>query len=410
MKNIKASFYFYICLTVIGLAVGWRISEIPCFDKIIFDEGSFIQDAELLNKFLPSVNDHPPLGKQLMLLGSKIFGKNIHNYRVSSLFAGILIILAFLGAYFRDRDFKWILMGLFSAIDQLFIVYSSTAHIDIYLILFLCLAIIFASQRDALIAGLIFGFSCAVKWSAFPSILPLLLLITKGNKMADNQNSIKLIITFFCGTLFTYLSIWLCYCLPTFGTLGSIKTEHFRLLNTQLNRQFVTPFSVSPWNWIFLDGGIYLWFETYKNFVKVILALPNPVLWWTCICSIVCCATKKIFEFRDKTIGILNEEIAICIIGFIINYVFWIFMPRESFIYHSLTAYLWGLLLLANLFKSNVVLGKLILIFTVLVFYQWFPIGVGKPIEASHFDRILVLPKFYPDIRRCRMQSCPSLN
>ena len=146
----------------------------------------------------PAYVVHPPLGKWLIALGEKAFGNNELGWRFPAAIAGTLMILILIRVAYRL--FHSIVLagtaGLLMTLDGFQLVLSRTSLLDIFLGLFVLAT--FAAlvlDRDAyrrrwlraledgydpatarrlprivpwwlLVAGVLFGLACGVKWSA----------------------------------------------------------------------------------------------------------------------------------------------------------------------------------------------------------------------------------------------------
>ncbi|GAA1395295.1 dolichyl-phosphate-mannose--protein mannosyltransferase [Luteococcus peritonei] len=148
----------------------------------------------------PSFVVHPPLGKWLIALGEHFYGMNSFGWRVSSLVAGTLLVMATIRLARRLSRSTLVggIAGLLLALDGLAFTMSRIGLLDIFQALFLvCGVACVAADRDwfrhrlaaylehagwadlggsfgpglvlrpwRIAAGVCFGLACAVKWNS----------------------------------------------------------------------------------------------------------------------------------------------------------------------------------------------------------------------------------------------------
>src|SRR5688500_13272282 len=122
-------------LSAIAIAMGvlWRWADLGHPNQFTFDEYHFVENARNYLNGKADWNDHPPLGKLLMLPGIVLFGDNGWGWRAHAAVLGCLHIalMGFVAAgLFGSRRAGW-LAAAFVAIDGLFVSYSRTALLDV---------------------------------------------------------------------------------------------------------------------------------------------------------------------------------------------------------------------------------------------------------------------------------------
>jgi dolichyl-phosphate-mannose-protein mannosyltransferase len=186
-----------------------------------FDEVYYATEAQELLRYGYEDNRdymfivHPPLAKWLIALSSNIWGDNAWGWRVAPALAGagaVVLMVRIVRRMLRSNLFGGI-AGLLLAMDGLSIVLSRTALLDIFLQFFVLagfgalvvdrdgmrarLAALIADGADLtagvpslgprpwrLLAGVMFGAACAVKWTALYFFFAFVLLTLVWDRAA----------------------------------------------------------------------------------------------------------------------------------------------------------------------------------------------------------------------------------
>jgi dolichyl-phosphate-mannose-protein mannosyltransferase len=128
--------------------------------------------------------EHPPLGKLLIAGSIRLFGDNALGWRLPSLVAGmfaILLLYAIVRAAAADAWLGVLAASIF-AFDNLALVHSRIATLDMPLVAFLLLAVWLWLHRWRLAAGAVLGIAALVKEVAIYGLAALVLidLVTLG--------------------------------------------------------------------------------------------------------------------------------------------------------------------------------------------------------------------------------------
>lgn len=177
-------------LLVAGTAAT-RLPRLSIPRAFVFDEIYYAPDAaEMLRRGVEKGGVvHPPGGKWLISIGIRLFGFTPFGWRFAALVAGCAVVLL---TYIAARQIVPgrllpALAGGAVALDGVAFTTGRTAHLDVFLALFMTAAITFAlvAYRDPsnerrvrwcqLGAGLSLGLGLAVKWSAAFLVLALVL-------------------------------------------------------------------------------------------------------------------------------------------------------------------------------------------------------------------------------------------
>ncbi|HEX7672363.1 MAG TPA: phospholipid carrier-dependent glycosyltransferase, partial [Polyangiaceae bacterium] len=150
--------------------------------ELTWDEHHFVLNARNYLTHQHDWNDHPPLGKLLMVLWVWLFADESFGFRFSSLlfgFGNIFVARALAIALYRDRRAGW-LAAAFVAADGFLISYSRTALLDgvltTFVLLVAWLAVTARSPGRVLMTAVFIGCAANIKESGFGLGLPVLLL------------------------------------------------------------------------------------------------------------------------------------------------------------------------------------------------------------------------------------------
>ncbi|MBM4361220.1 MAG: phospholipid carrier-dependent glycosyltransferase, partial [Deltaproteobacteria bacterium] len=177
-----------LALLLVGIGVALRVQHLGRPGAFAFDEHHFVENARRFLSRRHDANDHPALGKLLMLPSMWLLGDRGMGWRGAQLVAGLaLIVLAgTLGArLFRDRRAGW-LAAAFVAADGLLVVYSRVALLDGFLGCFAMLAVWLSVRARGPLghagAGAAIGAAAAIKVSGAALGLPALALALRSRR------------------------------------------------------------------------------------------------------------------------------------------------------------------------------------------------------------------------------------
>lgn len=175
--------------------------------QLIFDEQYYVNAARvILGLHVPAHanyagsppgidpnHEHPPLGKLFIAAGMKLFGDTPLGWRFFSLVFGTLAVLLMYWVVRQARGGRWLGVGgaALMAVDNLMMVHGRIATLDVYVLVFLLLAIGLYLRGWWVGAGVALGLGLAVKLYAVYLVgvvvlLEVLLLrVRPGSPLAD---------------------------------------------------------------------------------------------------------------------------------------------------------------------------------------------------------------------------------
>jgi dolichyl-phosphate-mannose-protein mannosyltransferase len=327
-----------------------------------------------------AVTEHPPLGKWLIGLGIQAFGYRPLGWRIAPILAGILTVpLLYLLArrLLRSSLGAAIAAGLL-AIDLLHIVQSRVAMLDVFLTFFVVASFLFLivdRDRNAggavqsgpgrrgilsrpwlLAAGIAAGGAAATKWVGFlalAAIAWLSLLWAMGRQTSHGwrarlRDSVRtdartLVLAFviapflvyvvsFAGTIEGPILQW-----PwTPGSWGRhFLGIHKRNLQYHLTVRFVSPWMSPAWSWPLIKRPVTYFQESSEAGYRTIIAMGNPLVWWTSLVALGYLAGKVVRGKRSA------DPVVVVVTGFAVLYLPWLIVSAKRsviFLYYILPA------------------------------------------------------------------------
>jgi dolichyl-phosphate-mannose-protein mannosyltransferase len=327
-----------------------------------------------------AVTEHPPLGKWLIGLGIEAFGYRPLGWRIAPLIAGILTVpLLYLLARRLLRSTLGAAMaaGLL-AIDLLHILQSRVAMLDVFLTFFVVASFLFLiidrdhnaggapqsgpsrggilSRPWLLAAGLAAGGAAATKWVGFlalGAIAGLSLLWTMGRQTSHawrarlresiRAEALTLVLAFviapflvyvtsFAGTIQGPILQW-----PwTPGSWGRhFLGTHRRNLEYHLTVKFVSPWMSPAWSWPLIKRPVTYFQESSAAGYRYMMAMGNPLVWWTSLAALGCLAGKIVRGRRSA------DPAVVIVTGFAVLYLPWLIVSAKRsviFLYYILPA------------------------------------------------------------------------
>jgi uncharacterized membrane protein YgcG len=122
--------------------------------------------------------EHPQLGKIVIAAGIKLLGDNTTGWRITAVLFGAIAILLMYWLVRSAGGGQWLALGAASlaSADNLWLVHSRIAVLDIYVVPFMLAGVGFYLRRRPVIAGLVIGVGSCVKEFGAYAVFVLLLL------------------------------------------------------------------------------------------------------------------------------------------------------------------------------------------------------------------------------------------
>lgn len=451
MKKKKKFWGIFIVVIIIVLSIATHFAFFGHPNSTVFDEvhfGKFIS-GYLNHEYFFDI--HPPLGKLMISGVAKISGyktgfdfKEIgekypdNSYiwlRLLPVIAGTLLPLVI---YFLAKNLKFSTIASFAA--ALFIIFenailgqSSFILLDSMLLLFGFLGLLLfliARRRNSiwiyLLAFISLSFSLSIKWTGAAFLgLAIIIEIVDFIKHRIDFRPIPnfwpriLIIIFLPITIyFAIFSIHFALLNKSgegdaFMSKGfqktlsgnsyandpDIKPENILLKFAELNIEMYRsngritdqhPYASKWYTWPMMAKPIYYWNEAQGTNEAKIYLFGNPVIFWGSFSGIVILLLDCLFFFKEMCRKF--KTIIFILVGFILNYLPFVFITRPMFLYHYLTALVFAILALCFVIDLVQNTRKKIIIFVIILgiaiasFFFFSPLTYGLTLSPKSFQ------------------------
>ncbi|MBZ0158522.1 MAG: glycosyltransferase family 39 protein [Alphaproteobacteria bacterium] len=416
---------------------------------MFFDEIYFARTAyEYLNRLEPYENTHPPLGKVLISWGIALFGMNPFGWRIMGVVAGVAMVplmYLFGKRLFGKTEYAGIAAFL-TTFEFMRFAQSRIATVDVFAVLFIILMYYFmyrfssmrfseAGFRATLVplglSGLFFGMGVACKWIGLYAGLGLAVLFfyslydryreykdalrryhaKTSRKDAAEREKASAVISGYPGYIKkTILWSVLFFVIVPVGIYGVsyipfmvvpgpghslsdvvASQSHMYNYHKNLKQAVPHPFSSKWWEWPLIKRP--MWFYMGLNLppgkISSIVSMGNPAVWWG---GILCMAFLFVRTLQRK----VDWKIMFIVIGFAAQYVPWMLVPRETYIYHffaSTPFLILGTVAVIMHIKERSRRGPWLLYsylgLVLLLFVMFYPILSGFEIDKAYAARFL---------------------
>lgn len=182
-----------LCVVAVGVRV-WHLGNPPRQPGTgyVFDERYYISAARVIAGLPNNYNDayyhaspkgtdpngeHPQLGKLVIAASLSLFGDNSIAWRLTAVIFGIAALLLLYWLVRSARGSPWLALGVtaIASFDNLWLVHSRIAVLDIYVVPFMLAGVALYLRRRILLAGIVIGIACCVK--EFGVYTPIVLFV-----------------------------------------------------------------------------------------------------------------------------------------------------------------------------------------------------------------------------------------
>lgn len=406
------------------------------FDEIYYVDGArdYLAHGVEVSGSGPEFIVHPPVGKWCIALGIKIFGNHEFGWRISVAIAGAITI--YLVGRIAQRLFLnpmlSTLASLLMALDGLNLVHSRTALLDLFLTLFVLLAVMSWLKGHYWRTGIWFGLACGTKWSGIYFLIAFALLTVyrdKGRIQPFFKLLLKRFAQFFIVPVITYVATWTGWFLsprgwdrqwadsnPAMGGFGFIPHSlrsfwhyHAEILDFHRGLTQHHAYQANPWSWMVMGRPTSFYYGTPsacggpKSCSQEVLALGTPLLWWF---GAVAVGVVLGFWIRSLLITKKPDFVSgFILLGIAAGYLPWFFFQRRTvFTFYAIVFEPFVVLALvycAKKFlgvppwprKKMIVVGVFVLLIA-LNFLYFLPIFNGSVLPYSQWSYRMWLPSW----------------
>jgi predicted membrane-bound dolichyl-phosphate-mannose-protein mannosyltransferase len=157
--------YFWLCVIVVA-TLACHFIIVNQVHELILDEQHYVKDARyIIENHQTERQEHPPLGKLLIVAGIKIFGDNPMGWRFFPIVCGTASIVLF---YFLCRRLDMSretsnIATFLLAFENLTFLQASVAMLDVFLLPFMIGAFLLYMNRKYISSGIFIGLSALAK-------------------------------------------------------------------------------------------------------------------------------------------------------------------------------------------------------------------------------------------------------
>lgn len=421
-----------------------------------FDEVYFPRTALEQLKNWPVIyeNTHPPLGKDIMEAGIAIMGMTPFGWRWLGTITGALMLpLMFAMAKRLFKDSYWATFcTVFFAADFMHFTQTRIGTVDSYLVIFIMASyyfmLVYLDEKayekgfwKSIIplawSGFFLGLAGAVKWIGFYAAfgLAVLFFLSRALEFRDFKNrqnreraGPQQKVQGIGGWVVKYFYLTCLICIILFIVVPAIvytlsylpvphhdKTKSFFTWVIEAQKGMydyhkgVTaahPYS-SPWYEWPLDLHPVFFYDASlvsPPYDEAIATFGNPIVWWSGLVGFFSVLIMLLYQY---TVGRKkgkepNRLLWFPVVGYLSQYVPWIFSPRKlTFIYHYFSCTPFLILMAGFLFrfleKEGIMKKKslnIVLCITIGIFIAYYPLMSGITVPRIWLDGLRILPRW----------------
>lgn len=346
-----------VLVLVIALSGLGRCLGLDEFTGPVFDEHYYVHDARVVlagevgpsgrEAWLPGAERsvaHPELGKLVIAAGIRLLGDTPWGWRLPGALAGTLAVaLTFPVARRLGLSPRVALAAtVLTASDTLSMAMSRVATLDAQVALW-TMVVLFAAaecartgrQRWLAALGAASGLAVATKWSGLLAVLAAFLVIVLGPRLwprpspASRRRILGALTAVPALAAAVYVATYAQYFSAGHGVAGWLRLqEHMAAFGWHV--QGSVSFASRPETWLFDVQPIWFrWFVNERGTVGL-LALGNPVLFWSATAALVILAVRAV---RTRSLG---DGLVPLLVGTL--YLPWLLTSRQTYLYYILPA------------------------------------------------------------------------
>lgn len=397
------------CVGLVTLGTWLRVVDLGFPRSLTFDEHHFVLNARNYIRHAHDWNDHPPLGKLLMVPWMLLLGDDSTSFRMAALVFGLATIpmaRALADAVYRDRRAGWLAAG-FVAADGFLISYSRAALLDgiqtMLVLLTAWLAVTARSWTRIAVAAVVIGLAANVKENGFALGLPVALLCLTRRQPVRRIAMLALAPVSYTATF--CFGLWMA---RDPHTVADAWRTTFKFLHDHHSAQsFDNPLTSHWYTWFLPLRPITMSYERAgKYFVRSQSTLGNLALWWAAAIALVAAAalTARALYVCVKARS-ARAHVGRTSRGTVVLFSFamtllapWIIGSQDSYIYHYLPIYTLLLLMLAGFaahaYRSRRIPVLAYVSVVTLVSAYYAPVWAKLPLTPTAFEARLVFPRW----------------
>jgi dolichyl-phosphate-mannose--protein O-mannosyl transferase len=382
-----------LLLIVALVAAVFRLPGLGYPKEEYFDEVYHAKTAlQYLRGEPPTEWVHPPTAKLLIAGGVAVFGYEPWAYRLVPALAGILLAPVFLLLALRvlPTERAALLATLLLLLDGVYLVQSRIAMTNVFAVLFQLLAalLMLRAVREASLsfaamawAGIALGLALSTRWTSLWAwgFLGLVFLVTRGRRAFTPRELALGVLAFVVFPAAVYLLSYVPWMRQGHSAMDVVRVQrdiwgyHANLTATH---SYFSPWWT--WPWLYRPTW-YFWFSG-EGFVRGIVALGNPAIWWASV-PVSLWALPSGIRWRDPAR-------IFCGAGFLLLYLPWGLSPRtlnfshylfEAIPYACLALGIW---LDQHWGRGQAIVSRGYFVLVAVLFLMFLPFLTGMPVPT----------------------------
>ena len=388
-----------LCVGLLCLGFFWRLVGLDYPRTFSFDEHHFVSNARNYIDGRADWNDHPPLGKLVLVPGILAAGDRGAGWRLSSALLGLAIVA--LGGLCAAKIFEDRRAGLvaaaFLAIDGFFLSYARTALIDNPLTAFIyaALALMLWARSLRWFAGaaICVGLAVSSKWTGVCILLLAPLLLRKARKSVWHTAWMFAV----ASLVYVAIAVFALHITRQPLSLAGMFRTNWSLLQHHAGFTVWDNAASSKWyTWPLLIHPIVMHHEAIgPGLVRATSTIGNILLWFATTGSILLALFglgRGLYRRlrRGQPFAAVARREALVLAGMVALMLPFIVTHRQSYIFHYLGAYGLALgMLAARLVRIErraalPVLGFVVCAAVVSMLYLPLATGAAQTVHAYH--------------------------
>jgi dolichyl-phosphate-mannose-protein mannosyltransferase len=383
-----------LLLIVMLAAAAFRLPGLGYPTEEYFDEVYHAKTAaQYLRGEAPTEWVHPPTAKLLIAGGVALFGYEPWAWRLAPALAGILLAPVFLLLARRvlATERAALFATLLLLLDGVYLVQSRIAMTNVFAVLFQLLSALLLLRavleprlalRAMALAGLALGLALSTRWTSLWAwgFLGLVFLAVRGRRAFSPRELALGALGFLALPAVVYLLSYVPWMRQGHSLWDVLRTQrdiwgyHANLTATHT---YFSPWWT--WPWLYRPAW-YFWFSG-EGFVRGIIALGNPALWWAAV-PVSLWALVTGIRWRDA-------RRVFCGAGFFLLYVPWGLSPRTlNFSHYLFEAIPYACLSLGMLLdrrwdRGQAVLARGYVVLVAALFLLFLPFLTAMPVPTA---------------------------
>ena len=388
-----------LALALAAAAAAFRLPRLGSPNEEVFDEVYHARTAlQYLRGEPPTEWVHPPTAKLLIALGVWRFGYHAWAWRLLPALAGIALapVFFFLARRVLATERAALLATVLLLADGVYLVQSRTAMTNIFAVLFQVSAALFVLQAALgerlhagwmTAAGLCLGLALSTRWTSLwaAAFLGVVLLVVRGRRVFGARELLLTVLAFAVLPVWIYVLSYVPWMRQGHKLRELLPLQH-AIWRYHADLRATHPYFSKWYTWPWLYRPTWYYFHQETCFVRGIVAIGNPALWWVSV-PVSAWALVTGMKRRDPRRLFAGA-------GFFALYLPWGISPRtlnyshylfEAIPYACLTL---GLLL-DQLWTGRLrrwALGYVILVWLMFLFFLPFLVALPVPVDWYYYD------------------------